>query len=196
MLVVLVAVLVSQPVEELAMDLAPALLPVVVLVEGVLVVLALQPVVELVVDPSQVWSPVAVLVVMLVVALVLQHVEKLVESGLVLVRLQLVVDLVPVWLPVVELVVDVALVLVCAAAEVRPAAPAGPGEELFGQPSSPSVGGGHVSVRAHQKALTKRLKQSFQDLEGSFACPFPSCERLPSASLPVFFGVSQLGSNP
>ena len=184
--VALVVVPVSQPVEELAMDLALVWLPVVVLVEGLLVVLALQPVVELVVDPSQVWSPVAVLVVMLVVALVLQHVEKLVESGLVLVRLQLVVDLVPVWLPVVELVVDVALVLVCAAAEVRPAAPAGPREELFGQPSSPSVGGGHVSVRAHQKALTKRLKQSFQDLEGSFACPFPSCERLPSASLPVF----------
>ena len=86
---VLVVVPVSQPVEELAMDLAPVWLPVVVLVEGLLVVLALQPVVELVVDPSQVWSPVAVLVVVLVVALVLQHVEKLV--GLVLVRLLVVV---------------------------------------------------------------------------------------------------------
>ena len=81
----MVVVPVSQPVEELAMDLALVWLPVVVLVEGLLVVLALQPVVELVVDPSQVWSPVAVLVVVLVVALVLQHVEKLV--GLVLVRL-------------------------------------------------------------------------------------------------------------
>ena len=165
MLVVLVVVPVSQPVEELAMDLAPARLPVAALVEGLLVVLALQPVVELVPDPSQVWSPVAVLVVVLVVALVLQKCQKLV--GLVLVRLLVVVPgeglvVVPVWLPVVELVVDVALVLVCAAAEVRPAAPAGPGEELFGQPSSPSVGGGHVSVRAHhfqdlQRSITRSL---------------------------------------